>query len=302
MSMRGHTSCGAVILAVLVALPAGASRDDEPDSRVLVADNAGHDHDAHDAAPAAGVGGAWSALVTARDGIAASVDEGRLEDVHAQAEHLAPLANALLERSTDLAPDKRARVEGVVKQMPRLADALHDAADAGKTDETRRQLKRLDGVLVVIRVQYPAGTFSASGSPSQGTGGEAATGHGGEGHDMSTHEHMGVHAHRMRPLAAVDAPATAKLRVAAGEFKFEPRSLEMRVGQPTRIELENDGAVEHALIVKAPDGQADWIHLHAAAKGTDAGTYQIDQPGRYRLLCTIPGHTEAGMVGELLVR
>ena len=48
-------------------------------------------------------------------------------------------------------------------------------------------------------------------------------------------------------------------------------------------------------------GAGDWIHLHAQAHGTDVGTYEVDRAGVYPLLCTIPGHTEAGMVGELAV-
>jgi uncharacterized cupredoxin-like copper-binding protein len=76
----------------------------------------------------------------------------------------------------------------------------------------------------------------------------------------------------------------------------------LRAGEPTRIELANDGATEHSLVVKAPDGASDWIHLHAAPKQVDAGTYRIEQPGQYPLLCTIAGHTEAGMVGLVVVR
>ena len=76
----------------------------------------------------------------------------------------------------------------------------------------------------------------------------------------------------------------------------------MRAGEATRIELENDGAVEHALIVASPDGKGDWIHLHAMANTTDAGTFRIDKPGKYRVLCTVEGHIEAGMVGELVVQ
>ncbi len=30
-----------------------------------------------------------------------------------------------------------------------------------------------------------------------------------------------------------------------------------------------------------------------------AATYQLEEPGTYRLLCAIPGHTEGGMIGEL---
>jgi uncharacterized cupredoxin-like copper-binding protein len=110
------------------------------------------------------------------------------------------------------------------------------------------------------------------------------------------------HHHAEMPLAQVEAPAKTTLRVKASEFDFQPRTLALRAGEPTRIEFANDGATEHSLVVKAPDGASDWIHLHAGPKQVDTGTYQIDAPGQYPLLCTIPGHTEAGMVGLVVVR
>ena len=85
-------------------------------------------------------------------------------------------------------------------------------------------------------------------------------------------------------------------------MKFEPRNIELQAGVPTRLELVNIGVVEHSLIVRTPDGGSDWIHLHAQAGASDAGVYKLDQPGRYPILCSIPGHTEAGMAGELVVK
>ena len=38
------------------------------------------------------------------------------------------------------------------------------------------------------------------------------------------------------------------------------------------------------------------------ANATDAATFRVDKPGKYRVLCTVAGHTEAGMVGELVVQ
>jgi len=235
----------------------------------------------------ADVASAWSALRGARDAIAARVEAGQLAGVHAESEKLAPLAQALLETSGELEPEKRARVEGAVKQLPKVADALHEAADAGKLEETRRQLTRLDGLLALIRAQYPPDAQPSAPSHSPGA---------------AHHEHPAGHAHADQPLAAVDAVPKATLHIIAGEYNFEPRSLALRVGVPTRIELQNVGAIEHSLIVRAPDGSADWIHLHAGADATDAATYRIDERGTYRVLCTVPGHTEAGMIGELIVR
>jgi plastocyanin len=249
---------------------------------------AGHEHmhgesAAAPATPAAtGVAEAWAELRGARDAIAGDIEAGRLKEIHAKSERLAPLAKALVERSADLAADKRTRVEAAVKQLPRVADSLHEAADKGDAAATRRELGRLDGLLELIRAQYPADALAAP-----------AAQHGG---------HSQAHQHAASPLAQVETPAQATLRVQASEFDFQPRTLSLRAGVPTRIELANDGATEHSLVVKAPGGASDWIHLHAGPKQVDAGTYRIDTPGEYPLLCTIAGHTEAGMVGLVVVR
>jgi len=307
----------ALLLALLLAASPGCSGEPEAVSSPPAAPAAtggtpgGHDHgaDAGDgsadaATPASSVelAESWAALQDLRNAIAADAEAGRLSEIHAKSERLAPLAEHLIERSSDLAPESRTRVESAVKQIPRLADALHEAADAGKADATRRELGRLDGLLELIRAQYPAGA-AASPGPSAGTGASSAV-QPQHGHEHAEHhgtQGSGGHQHAMRPLALVDRPAVATLHVRGNEFGFEPHTLELRAGAPTRIELENGGAIEHSLVVKAPDGEGDWIHLHALPRQTDAATYEIERPGRYPVLCTIQGHVEAGMVGELVV-
>lgn len=272
---------------------------------------AGHGADAHaghgsaggaaDAASAGGLAETWAALQELRNAITADVEAGRLSEIHAKSERLTPLAEELLAHSSDLASEQRTRVASAVKQIPKLADALHEAADAGKVEATRRELGRLDGLLELIRAQYPAGALSSTG-PSSEPAASAAVPQSGHQHPEQHANHGGAEQeHAMRPLALVDRPAVATLRVRGNEFGFEPRTLELRAGAPTRIQLENEGAIEHSLVVKAPDGEGDWIHLHALPKQTDAGIYEIGRPGRYPVLCTIQGHVEAGMVGELVV-
>lgn len=169
-----------------------------------------------------------------------------------------------------------------------MADALHEAADRGDADRTRKELSRLDPLLALIRAQYPAGALD----------GEK---HHGDHTAAPAHLH-GAHAHAEPPAGQVDTAPQATLRVQAFDpFRFEPKHMQVQTGVPTRIELANLGAVEHSLVVKTPDGARDWVHLHALAGATEAATYEIDEPGTYPVLCTVPAHTEAGMVGEIVV-
>jgi plastocyanin len=289
----------ALLLAAVV--PIWASSGCNEPAAVAQTDHGSHHEGAASAAqegqgstPSAAA--AWAELVGVRNAIASALDGGRLGDIHPETEKLAPLARSLLERSADLGAEKRARLEGAVKQVPKLAGALHEAADAGNSDGTRRQLERLDALLELIRAQHPAGSLPAPGEVAP----EEPAPHGSS-HEGAEQMHGAGHHRAVRPLAEVDHSAAVKLQVRAREYGFEPRTIELRAGQPTRIELRNEGALEHALVVKTPDGTADWVHLHAAARGADSGTYQIDEPGRYPVLCTIAGHTEAGMVAELVV-
>ena len=248
-------------------------------------------HEAGAEAPA-DLPSAWAALQRTRDAIAAEIASGELGGIHERSEALARSAQAVLERSAALAPEQRARVESAAKQVPAVAGKLHEAADAGDAERTSAALKQLDAVLELMRAQYTPGALEGAESPEQ---------HDGATHHHDATSHLAGHEHTKRPLAWVDAAAEETLVVKSTEFAFEPTTLQLRAGVATRIELDNRSAlVEHSLLVRAPGG-GDLIHLHAGPKGTDAGTYRLDSPGTYEVLCTIPGHTEAGMVGKLVV-
>ena len=267
-----------------IATPATSTDSVTPDHSVH------EEHTNSSAEPATETRSAWAALNGVRDEIAQVVAQGKLSEVHEKSEHLAPLGEELRKGSADLAAEQILHITGALNQLARVAGDLHVAADANDATATRRALERLDGILKLIRMYYPADALDA-----------VPASHGADGNVDGTHAH-GSHAHSTRPLAAVDDDPTATIRILANEFRFVPKSLALRAGEPTRIELANDGQVDHALIVEAPDGKGDWIHLHALAQGTDAGTFRIDEPGTYPVLCTIAGHTEAGMVGQLIVQ
>lgn len=281
---------GVLVVSVLLALPLAASAHpghrDEADSS-SEEENSGANGDS--TPQPASLAAAWTALMATRDAIAGDVESGALGEIHAKAELLPKRVAALVAQSGDLDAGKRARVEGAAKQVTRIAGALHEAADGGDATRTRKQLTRLDRLLELIRAQYPAGDLDAGARAHENH--SAAPGH--------IHE---AHTHTERPAGVVDATPQATVRIVAFDrLDFEPKRIEVQAGVPTRIELENTGAADHSLVVKTPDGEQDWVHLHAPPGVTKAATYQLEEPGTYPLLCTIPGHTEGGMIGELVV-
>ncbi len=292
MTIYRSIAVGAVVLALawsLVATRGNADSGHGADSHDAQGEQHGEGHD--DGGPGADLAGVWSSLKHTRDGIAADIEAGSLKAIHEKTEALEMQVQSLLEHSTSLDPKKRERVESLVGQITKLSGTLHVAADAGDEDRTRREFKRLDGLLKLLQAQYPAGSLEPHGHlPASGHSSERVHSHG----EGNIHRNNG-------PKGLVSTRARASVLVRSTDFHFKPTTVKVRAGIPTRIELQNDGQTEHSLVVKTPDGEYDWIHLHAQAGASDAAIYQLDQPGEYRVLCTIPGHTEAGMTGELIV-
>ncbi len=278
---------GRLVAIAALALPVAVGADGGQEAPGSEHGGHGGHHSGH--AATSSLSGAWAALTGARDAIAKDVESGALGEIHAKAEPLPGYVAALLEHSGRLDAAKRARVEGAARQLERVADALHVAADGNDAPRTRKELKRLDSLLDLIRAQYPAGALVEKE-------------HGHEGHSWAPAADGDGHGHGRPPVGVVEAEPAATLRVRALDpFRFEPARLELKAGVATRIELENAGATQHALVVRTPDGGRDWIHLHVGPGETQGATYRLDEVGTYPVVCTVPGHAEGGMIGEIIV-
>lgn len=105
--------------------------------------------------------------------------------------------------------------------------------------------------------------------------------------------------------ATPSGPAT-ELEVSMSEFAFDPDTATVAPG--AEITIVNDGSIEHnwtifdTPVTSAADLEsAEPVFTLAAAAGeSDAGTLDLE-PGDYQMICTIAGHLEAGMTGELTV-
>ena len=105
------------------------------------------------------------------------------------------------------------------------------------------------------------------------------------------------------------------------DFAFGPSSVTIPAGQPVKITLENKGLVEHDFVIEKIDasmesmqdngsemhhmeGGASEAAVHAAVQAGGTSTLEITvaKPGTYQFFCSVPGHKEAGMIGELIVK
>jgi uncharacterized cupredoxin-like copper-binding protein len=96
--------------------------------------------------------------------------------------------------------------------------------------------------------------------------------------------------------AGAETPAAEAITVELQDIKFVPPDITVPANTPTTVTLSNTGAAPHTFTV--PDlgideelqpGETRDIEINAAA-------------GTYNLLCEIPGHEAAGMVGTVTVQ
>ena len=118
--------------------------------------------------------------------------------------------------------------------------------------------------------------------------------------------------------AATTQPAIevkVSLGNSANELKFFPSNLEFVAGKRYKLLLDNPSPQKHYFTAK-DFADASWTQKVEAGKVEVKGTiHELElkpggeaewvfvpmKPGTYELHCSIPGHTEAGMVGEIVV-
>ena len=111
-----------------------------------------------------------------------------------------------------------------------------------------------------------------------------------------------------------------EITVEMTDFAYSKPSLTVAAGQPVTLTLKNTGNVEHDFVVEEidvttnviQDSGSDAHHAHGEEKNYDlhasAGVgdttvleFTALQPGTYKFFCSVEGHEQAGMVGELIV-
>ncbi len=113
--------------------------------------------------------------------------------------------------------------------------------------------------------------------------------------------------------------STTKVTVTMKEFGFSPNVINVTAGKPVELTLINEGAVEHDFVIAVipvkdvstsgmemdhmSGDHAEYdLHSATAAGATSTLTFTVTEPGTYEIICSVPGHKEAGMTGELIVK
>ncbi len=121
------------------------------------------------------------------------------------------------------------------------------------------------------------------------------------------------------PIASANSELTevkVSLGNSAEELQFFPNNLEFETGKPYKILLDNPSSMKHYFTAK-DFADASWTRKVQAGKVEVKGAiHELElkpeavaewvltpmKPGKYELYCSIKGHKEAGMVGEIVVK
>ncbi len=95
--------------------------------------------------------------------------------------------------------------------------------------------------------------------------------------------------------------APGVVQVSEKEFSIDPSSKAVAAGRVT-FRVKNEGSIEHNFVVFSPDKSKKLAELDAIKPGQSQELVVQLQPGEYRLVCTVPGHEEAGMHTTLRVQ
>ena len=103
--------------------------------------------------------------------------------------------------------------------------------------------------------------------------------------------------------------AATEATVSASEFAFDPSDLSLAAGSEVSVTLDNGGAVEHNFTVLnagetiSAESEFSEDMVLGAVDNTAAGESNSPtltrEPGDYQVICTTPGHFDAGMAGTI---
>jgi len=98
-------------------------------------------------------------------------------------------------------------------------------------------------------------------------------------------------------LSPAEQASARRVSVSAVDLRFEPATITPRSGEILLVQMANRDGVLHDWTVRGVAG----AHVNAEGGATGQAAFRAPGPGRYEIMCTVPGHKEAGMVGVLIV-
>ena len=107
-------------------------------------------------------------------------------------------------------------------------------------------------------------------------------------------------------------PST-QIHISMTDFAFSPNEFTVPAGEAITLSAVHDGSVVHSFIIMKAGtdaghkfDQEDEANVYWAIEiqpgNSETAVFTApSQPGEYQVLCGMPGHLEAGMIGKLIV-
>jgi plastocyanin len=106
---------------------------------------------------------------------------------------------------------------------------------------------------------------------------------------------------------------TTTINVTLSDFKFDHSSWTVNAGKQVTVNLNNTASIDHTwTVMKTPINgsytSADQSDIFYNSGPIAGGTKKSvtftapSTPGTYQVICTVQGHFESGMVGQLIVK
>ena len=99
-------------------------------------------------------------------------------------------------------------------------------------------------------------------------------------------------------LSPAELAMARPVAVRAVDLRFDPATITATPGDILRIQLTNGDALLHDWNVPGVPG----AHVDADGFKTAEAVFRAPARGTYQIVCTVPGHKDAGMVGTLIVQ
>jgi uncharacterized cupredoxin-like copper-binding protein len=93
------------------------------------------------------------------------------------------------------------------------------------------------------------------------------------------------------------AEAAKTIRIAATDFAFEPRTVELSAPGTYTFVVANSGKADHALEIEGPGVESKTETIKPG--GEAEVTVEIAEAGEYVIYCPVGGHRDLGMEGTL---
>jgi plastocyanin len=105
----------------------------------------------------------------------------------------------------------------------------------------------------------------------------------------------------LAPFGTAAPPPAVAVGMSAREYSFGVYRPRVRTGR-VRLNIHNFGEDAHDVQVRGPHGYRSATSPEVEPGDTMHVTVRLRRPGRYTLLCTLPGHAARGMVAHITVR